>query len=152
MDLTALRTQVMFKSLLYALENKITSFSDINKFYINNSIIFFDEILSSLDKIDYKSIDVSARSYSFVPNLLEIVSCTDDKENKINEDSIKKFKTYITWIKDKLQIYQAKPAYFFQTNDAEKIKKLVSNFVNIFTEDPDYIENEVKFTAKMVYA
>jgi hypothetical protein len=128
---------IIFKNISYLITNKITKLSDSSKANLIKSINFFNELIKSLDSLNYSAQinEKENNSYIFFPNLQELVSSVPNIPQNINKKEILFAKKYFLDIINQIENLKNDPEKFYAGKRSEQLKTLADKLALIHQEN-----------------
>jgi len=128
--------EIVFNNINYLISNKILNLSDISKAYLDKSILFFNDLIKSLNSLSSSSpeVDDENSTYFMFPNLKEVVSSVPNPPLNINEKNLKEIKKYFEETIVEIQKLKRNPEKFYTTDKSSELKTLSKTLSSIHAE------------------
>jgi hypothetical protein len=129
--------EIIFQNVSHLIANKTGKISENSKFYLNQSIVFFDGLIKSLDSLGTSNQNhITANdSYIFFPKLREVVLSAPHTTPKISEKELLAIKKYFSGVINDIQKLKDNPESFYKLDKADQLRELADRLSRIHSED-----------------
>jgi len=144
------KIQVSFDTVRFMLEQRHFPLNENERVNLQRSITFFSGVMQSIDSLDMSKDEEKA--YHFTPKLRDIIGIKYNKP-KFSKTDLVESKKYFNEIKSSLEIMMTDPQKIYSSpNDSDKLKKVILQIMDIYTESPYIVENDFTFSGIIKYS